>query len=220
MKGNPRGEGMPRGANNGKRKNRIMKLMAQLAVIGALAAGVTAVNAQTNIDVNVNIALNGVVQTGDTAAKGKISTKDVIQALVPGASPKAKLVLRGSPDGGTTFVVVDGETVTDVSGQVSTGTPGNSVTVETTKGSVITDKTVEIREFILSNTSNGLAFDVQGYTSSTSDNRGLHGEVFDSTFPSSASAKVAGNITDANGNPGVAQGTISIGGRKITEAAE
>jgi hypothetical protein len=192
-----------------------MKIMAQLAVIGALVAGATALNAQTNIDVNVNISLNGVVQTGDnTAARGRIGTKDVIQALVPGSTSKAKLVLRNTVGSGSTFVVRDGTTETDVSGSLSTSTVGTPVTVETTKGDVITDKTVEIREFVL--TTDTLSFDVQGYTTSTSDNKGLHGEVFEGTNPVNAAAKVSGTIVNSSG-PGVVQGTISVSGRKVTE---
>jgi hypothetical protein len=93
---------------------------------------------------------------------------------------------------------------------------GDPVTVETTKGDVTTDKTVEIREFVLS--TDTLNFDVQGYTTSTSDNRGLHGEVFDDTNPVNASAKVSGTMSNSNGN-GVVQGVISVSGRKITETA-
>jgi hypothetical protein len=191
-----------------------MKIMAQLAVIGALFAGATALNAQTNIDVNVNVSLNGVVQSGDTTAKGRIGTKDVIQALVPGASSKAKLVLRNTVGGGTTFVVVDGATETDVSSSLSSSTVGTPVTLETTKGAVVTDKTVEIREFVLNTAT--LSFDVQGYTTSTSDNKGLHGETFDSGNVLNASAKVSGTMSNATGN-GVVQGTITVSGRKITE---
>jgi hypothetical protein len=194
-----------------------MKIMAQLAVIGALVAGATALNAQTIVDVNVNISLSGVVQTGDnTAAKGRIATKDVIQALVPGATSKAKLVLRNTVGSGSSFVVRDGDTDTDVSGSLSTSTVGTPVTVETTKGDVITDKTVEIREFVL--TTDTLSFDVQGYTTSTSDNKGLHGTVLDGTNPVNAAAKVSGTIENSSG-PGVVQGTISISGRKVTETA-
>ena len=89
------------------------------------------------------------------------------------------------------------------------------MTVETTKGAVTTDKTTSIQEFSLS--TDTLNFDVQGYTTSTANNKGLHGEIFDSTFITQASAKVAGTFTDINGNPGVVQGTISVGGQKITE---
>src|SRR5712671_2211126 len=93
------------------KKGRHMKIMAQMAVIGALVAGATAVNAQsTNIDVNVNVSLNGVVQTGsNTSARGRIGTKEVVQAL--GGSAKAKLLLRFSPDGGEpVFVLRDNGT--------------------------------------------------------------------------------------------------------------
>ena len=197
--------------------------MAQLAVIGALVAGATALNAQTNettgtnIDVNVNISLSGVVQTGDTSTKGKIATKDVIQVVAPGASSKAKLVLRFSPDGGDpVFVVVDGGTDTQIDGgTLSTSSAGNSVTTTTTKGDVTTEKTTEIRAFTLN--TGTISFAVQGYTTSTADNKGLHGETFANTSVTSASAKVAGDMTDSTGDPGVCQGTISVSGRKITE---
>jgi hypothetical protein len=194
-----------------------MKIMAQLAVIGALVAGATALNAQTNIDLNVTVSLTGVVQTGDTSAKGKIATKDVIQAAAPGSTARAKLLLRFSPDGSNpVFVVRDGSTDTVIdSGTLSTSSAGNSVTVSTSKGNVTTDKTTEIRNFTLS--SSTINFSVQGYTTSTANNAGLHGEVFDSTSVVSASAKVAGDMTDSSGNVGVCQGTISVSGRKITE---
>lgn len=193
-----------------------MKLMAQLAAIGALIAGATTLNAQTNIDLNVNIALNGVVQTGDTASKGHGATKDVIQALVPGASSKAKLLARFSPDGGDpAFIVSDGGNETDVTGSLSTRLAGNEVDVTTDKGNGLTTvKSVQIREFILS--TDTISFDVQGYTTANLDNKGLNGETFANPIPTSASAKVAGNLT-VNGDSGVAQGVISLSGRKITE---
>ncbi len=209
----PRDEGLSRWRK--KEKGRNMKLMAQLAVIGALVTGATALNAQ-NIDNTITVSLNGVVQTGDnTSARGHAGTKDVIQALVPGASAKARLLLRNTVGGGQTFIVKDGDTETDVSGAFSTARVGTAVTVTTTRGDVNTDKTTEIREFALS--TGTLSFDVQGYTTSTSNNKGLHGEVFDDTFPVQATAKVAGTITDTSGNPGVVQGTITVGNRKITE---
>jgi hypothetical protein len=194
-----------------------MKIMAQLAVIGALVVGATALNAQTNIDLNVNITLTGVVQTGDTASRGKIATKDVIQAVAPGASARAKLLARFSPEGGDpVFVVRDGGTDTDVSASLSSTSAGNSVTTTASHGDVNTTKTAEIRSFTLS--TDTINFAVQGYTTSTGDNKGLsRGEVFDSTSPTSASAKVAGNMTDSAGNAGVCSGTISLSGRKITE---
>jgi hypothetical protein len=199
-------------------KGRTMKKMAQVAVIGALIAlGATGVNAQTNIDLNVNIALSGVVQTGDTATKGRIGTKDVIAAL--GGSTKAKLLLRFSPDGGEpVFVLRDGTTDTVVATEtLSTSSAGNAVTVTTDRNGVTAEKTVEIRAFHFA--SGTIGFDVQGYTTSSADNKGNHGEIFGSTSVVSASAKVSGNMTDSAGNPGVCQGTISVSGRKITETA-
>jgi hypothetical protein len=196
-----------------------MKIMAQLAVIGALVAGATALNAQTNIDLNVNIALTGVVQTGDsTAARGKIATKDVIQAVAPGASARAKLLARYAPEGGDpVFIVRDGGTDTEISTDtLSSSLVGNSVSTTTTRGDINTVKTAEIRRFALS--TDTINFDVQGYTTSTADNKGLaRGEIFDNTSPTAQSAKVAGNMTDSSGNPGVCSGTISLSGRKITE---
>jgi hypothetical protein len=194
-----------------------MKILAQMAVIGALVAGATALNAQTNIDVNVNISLNGVVQTGDTASRGRIATRDVIQAVAPGSSAKAKLLLRFSPDGSDpVFVVRDGavDVVID-GGNLNTSSAGNSVTITTTRGDVTSEKTAEIRAFNLS--TDTISFSVQGYTTSTADNRGLKGEIFENVTVVSASAKVSGSMTDSNGNAGVVQGTISVSGRKITE---
>src|SRR5215467_1117811 len=168
-----------------------MKIMAQLAVIGALVAGATALNAQTNIDLNVNISLTGVVQTGDTATRGKIATKDVIQAAAPGSTAKAKLLLRFSPDGSDpVFVVRDGSTDTVIdTGTLSTGSAGNSVTTTTSKGDVNTTRTAEIRGFTLS--TDTINFNVQGYATSSANNAGLHGEVFDNASVVSLSAKVA-----------------------------
>jgi hypothetical protein len=195
-----------------------MKIMAQLAVIGALVAGATVLNAQTNIDLNVNVTLTGVVQTGDTATRGKIGTKNVIQAVAPGSSAKAKLLLRFSPDGGEpVFVVRDGSTDTVISTDtLRTENAGNQVTVSTDKNGITGEKTAEIRRFVLN--TDTIDFDVQGYTTSSSDNRGLqHGETFSNLSVVSASAKVAGNMTDSNGNNGVCSGVISVSGRKITE---
>jgi len=190
--------------------------MAQLTVIGALMAGATALNAQTNVDVTVNIALNGVVQNGDTATRGHITTRDVILAIKSDAAKNAKLVLRSTLGSGEQFLILEGTTETPAD-QLSTQQLGTPVTVETDKNGLISDKTVEIREFALQGTG-GLTFDVQGYTTSTSNNKGLsHGETFDETTVVSASAKVSGTMTDASGNPGVVQGTISVGGRKIAE---
>src|SRR4051812_41561181 len=173
-----------------------MKIMAQMAVIGALVAGATALNAQTNIDLNVNISLNGVVQSGDTSAKGRIGTKDVLQAL--GASSKAKLLLRFSPGGGEPVFVIRDAGVDTVTEALTTSSAGNSVTVTTDKpNGVVAEKTVEIRRFTL--TTATIGFDVQGYTTATADNKGLHGEVFDNRSVASASAKVSGNMTDASG---------------------
>jgi len=193
-----------------------MKIMAQMAVIGALVAGATALNAQTNIDVNVNISLNGVIQTGDTATKGRISTKDVIQAVAPGASAKAKLVSRTVVGGGGGFVVRDGTTDTVIDGGVlSADQVGDAVTVTTDKNGVTTEKSVAILRFVLN--TDTLGFDVQGYATSSSSNKGLlRGEVFEDTSLVSASAKVSGSIRNSTGN-GVAQGTVSASGRKITE---
>src|SRR5438477_5053228 len=87
-----------------------------------LAAGVIQARAQTtNVTLNINIALNGVVSTGDnTSEKVHISTKDVIAAIADANgtsfSPKAKLLAiagGGSPsfiirDAGTDFAVPDG----------------------------------------------------------------------------------------------------------------
>src|SRR4051812_4085943 len=140
-----------------KRKGRTMKLMAQLAVIGALMAGATALNAQTNIDANVNISLSGVIQTGATASRGHVSTKDVIQAILPGASAKARLILRTSPGSDGGFIVRDGTVETPTSA-LTVSSVGTRVRVETTRGSVITDKDVQILRFVL--TTDTLSFDV------------------------------------------------------------
>jgi len=203
-----------------------MKIMAQIAVIGALVAGATTLNAQTNvtsatnIDLLVNISLTGVVQSdSNSVTRVKMGSRDVILAVQPGASAKAKLLARYSPEGGDpVFVVRDGGTDTVLDpGTLKTVDSGNVVTTSTTtRSGVTTVRTVEIREFIL-NTATG-TFDVAGYTTSNGDNRGLHrGELFDATSPTALSAKVAGNMTDSAGNPGVFQGTISMGGRRITE---
>ena len=194
-----------------------MKIMAQIAVIGALVAGAAALNAQTtNIDVNVNISLTGAVQTGDTASRGRIGTKDVIQAVQPGASVRAKLTLRFTPGSDdVVFVVRDAGTDTTIdSGVLSTSQVGDPVVVTATRGSVTVEKTVEIRRFVLN--SDTLSFDVQGYTTSSADNKGSRGVIFDNTSVSTAAAKVSGTIVDSAGNHGVVQGTIAISGRKIT----
>ena len=195
-----------------------MIIMAQMAVIGALVGGATALIALANIDVNVNISLNGVVQTGDTATRGRISTKDVIQAVQPGALVKAKRLLRSTVGGGGPFFVVrDGDTDTDIgAGTLDTSRVGDAVVVTTDRNGVITEKTVEIRRFVLNSAT--LSFDVQGYTSSSGDNKGLtRGEIFETTNVSRASAKVSGTMVDSGGNHGVVQGTVSVSGRKITE---
>src|SRR4026209_471467 len=70
-----------------RKKGRTMKRMLKLGVVGAiLGTSILAANAQTtNVVLGVNISLNGVVQNGDTVTKVKIGTKEVIQAIQPGA---------------------------------------------------------------------------------------------------------------------------------------
>jgi len=195
-----------------------MKIMGQMAVIGALIGlGTVGANAQTtNITVNVNITLSGVVQVGDSATKGRITTTDVIQAVQPGASTKAKLSLQFTPGSlDSVFVVQDAGTVTVIdSGVLSASVVGDSVVVVTVKNNLIVEKIAEIRRFVLN--TDTLSFDVQGYTTSSADNKSTQGVTFDTVAISSASGKVSGTVVDSAGNHGVAQGTVGASKRKIT----
>ena len=198
-----------------------MKRMLKLGVVGAiLGTSILAANAQTtNVVLGVNISLNGVVQNGDTVTKVKIGTKEVIQAIQPGASSKAKLLLMFPADGGDpTFLIRDEGTDNFIdSDTLRIDQIGDSVgTTTTSNAGVETQKETAIREFILE--TDTIDFDVQGYTTSTSSNKGRSGdELFELTFPTNASAKVSGIGNDDAENPAVLQGTISISGRKIEE---
>jgi hypothetical protein len=196
-----------------------MKRIIRLGTIGALIGlGLVAANAQsgTNVTLGVSITLNGVAQ-GDAnhTIRFHLGTKDVIRLIAPGASSKAKLLAVFDANGGDlSFVIRDNGT--DTPAPITTEQIGDAVvTSTTTSAGVTTDKEVAIRRFVLGN--GPPDFDVQGYTTSTSDNKGRKGELFADTTPRNASAKVAGTGHDSAGNAAVMQGTITLSGRKVEE---
>ena len=212
-----------------------MKKIAQLALIGALLAmGLGRYNAQAAIGVparvflDVNISLNGVVQTNDTGtARIRVSTKDVIGAIGTDTakvfSPKAKLLLRFPVglDEGPTFVVRDIVGLTNVDFEVASDlmTLSQTDSVESRKTNslgVITASDATIREFVF-NSSKG-NFDVLGYTTANSNNRGIGVDLLADAAPVTAVAKVSGTGFDADENFAVLQGTILLSSRKVVEA--
>jgi len=200
-----------------------MKRMAQMAVIGALlGVGAIAANAQ-NADLNVNVSLTAIAQTDtDVATKTKVTTKTILEELrtLTGTdfSSKAKLLLRFPLAGDSPFFVVrDGDTETDVSSfmglEVRPSPYDAHVTTSTTSGSVTKQTEYQVIQFFF-NSGNSPGFAVQGYTTSTSDDKASPGV----TTPSKATATVSGTGADSDGNPAVLTGTISLSGRKIEDS--
>jgi len=214
-----------------------MKKIAQFAVIGAvIGMGMVCNNAQAATDVaghvflSVNISLSGVVQTNENGVrKIRVTNKDIIQAIGTDTatvfSSRAKLLLVipvGLEGENPSFVIrdiVEGANVDYVvsSDRLSLNQVGTSVqSSRTSSAGVVTETDAAIREFVF--TSDEGSFDVQGYTTASSNNRGNSGDLLADTAPASGSAKVSGTGTDAGGNPAVVQGTITLGGRKVVNA--
>ena len=211
-----------------------MKRIAQLAVTGMLVAlgmglemAHAAAGVQARVFLDVNISLTGVVQTNDNGVlKGRIATRDVIAAIGTDSakvfSPKARLLLQ-YPVGlneGPTFVVRDlvGTTNVDfaVSQDILTLSQTDSVQNSTTnKMGMITETDTTVREFIF-NSSEG-SFDVLGYATASSNNRGMGTNLLADIAPSSITAKVSGTGSDATQNFAVFQGTIQLSGRKVVQ---
>ena len=211
-----------------------MKRIAQLAVIGVLVAvGMERQNAQGAVGVrarvflDVNVSLTGVVQTNDNGVlKTRIANKDVIAAIGTDSSkvfsPKAKLLLR-YPVGlneGPVFVVRDlvGTTNVDfeVSQDIMTLSQTDSVLNRATNSAgVITETDATIREFIFSSSEG--SFDVLGYATASSNNRGIGADLLGDVAPSSIVAKVSGTGSDASQNFALFQGTIQLSGRRVVQ---
>src|SRR5882672_10632638 len=207
-------------------KGRIMKTMAQIAFISALVGvGAIAANAQTtNADLNVNVLLTATAQTAaDVATKTKVTTKSILTELATltgtSFSSHARLILRFPLTGDSPFFVVRDGTGssavdTDVSSfmglEVCPSPYDAHVTTSTTRGSVTTQNEYQIILFSF-NSGASPSFTVQGYTTSTSDDKASPGN----TTPSKAAASVSGTGTNSNGNAAVLSGTITLSGRKI-----
>jgi hypothetical protein len=197
-----------------------------LAIVGRNAQ---ATDVAANAFLNVNISLNGVKLTNSSIAKIHISNSDVIAAVAVDTtnsfSPKAKLLLK-VPVGlqsGPMFVVRDTVNRTNVVDFEVPSTMlwmiqiGDSVDASKTNPTgFITSAQTTIFEFTLQTSQ--LGFDVQGYTTSTLDNRGNLNQTLADLCPTIASSKVIGTGSDAEGNSTVLQGTITANGRKIVNA--
>jgi len=219
----------------GRAATRIMTKFSKLAVFGALIvaggarhAAQASTNVAANVFLNVNIVLNGVKAGELGIEKVHISSQDVINDIGADTShefsAKAKLLLKipvglGSGPG---FVVRDVVNRTNV---VDFDVPstilwmvqiGDSVdSSKTNLTGIITATQAAIYEFTFQS-SRG-SFDVQGYTTAALDNRGNPGEKLPDTCPTTASSKVTGTGSDADGNSVVLQGTISASGRKVVK---
>ena len=190
-----------------------------LSVIGCalIAAGSLQARAQsgTNVDLNVNVALTGVTQSGDTTARVHIGTRDVIDAIATQTgntfSTKARLLLVTPVGGDSSFVVRDGTNDFPVPGDVLGVTQvGESVgTSKSGANGLQTESDTSIQHIVLA--TGTLSFDVQGYTSASLSNRGQGHSVLDNTSPDKFVAKVAGT----GSGPSVLQGTITGSGRKV-----
>lgn len=211
-----------------------MKRIAQFAVIGVLVAiGMghqavqAAVGVRARVFLDVNISLNGVVQTNDNGVmKMRIASRDVIAAIGTDSgkvfSTKAKLLLR-FPVGlneGPTFVVRDLVGTTNVDFEVSqdilTLSQTDSVQSRATNSvGMITGTDATVREFIFSSSKG--SFDVSGYATASSNNRGLGADLLADAAPVSVVAKVSGTGADAEQNFAVLQGTIQLSGRKVVQ---
>ncbi len=222
------------GEGNQNGKGRTMKIMAQMAVIGALIGlGATGVNAQptTNADLMVNVSLSGVAQTAsNVTTRVKVINKDLLTALGTATSTtfssRARLLLRFPLSGDSpVFVVRDVVGGTNVDTVISSGVLGidsspsgfdTHVRTETSKGTVTSDNEVFILRVAFNQGANP-SFFVQGYTTATSDDRGNPGN---GTTPTKASASMAGIGTTTDGSPAVLQGKMILSGRKIQASAE
>src|SRR5437868_1870212 len=201
-----------------------MTRIASVAVIGALiAVGVIHNEAQAATDVvflNVNLSLNGIKQSGEAGmAKLHLSSQDVIAAIGSDTtndfSPRAKLLLKipVGLDAGPSFIVRDIVNRTNV---VDFAVPstilwsvqiGDSVqSSRTNSNGLISATQASIWEFEFQSSKG--SFDVQGYTAASLDNRGNQTEKLPDIYPTTASSKVMGTGSDADGNAIVLQGII------------
>src|SRR5207249_2624720 len=182
--------------------------IAQFAVIGALVAmgmgrqtAQAAVGLRARVFLDVNISLTGVVQTNDNGVlKTRIASRDVIAAIGTDSakvfSTKARLLLR-FPVGlneGPTFVVRDLVGTTnvdfDVSQDIMTLSQTDSVQHRMTNSvGVITATDATVREFIFSSSKG--SFDVLGYATASSNNRGIGADLLADAAPVSVVAKVS-----------------------------
>ena len=186
-----------------------------------------AVGVRARVFLDVNISLTGVVQTNDNGVlKTRIASRDVIAAIGTDSakvfSTKARLLLR-FPVGlneGPAFVVRDlvGTTNVDfeVSQDIMTLSQTDSVQNRVTNSvGVITETDATVREFIFSSSKG--SFDVLGYATASSNNRGIGADLLADAAPNSIVAKVSGTGSDANQNFAVFQGTIQLSGRKVVQ---
>jgi len=186
-----------------------------------------AVGVRARVFLDVNISLTGVVQTNDNGVlKTRIASRDVIAAIGTDSakvfSTKARLLLR-FPVGlneGPTFVVRDLVGTTNVDFEVSqdilTLSQTDSVQHRATNSvGMITCTDAMVREFIFNSSMGG--FDVLGYATASSNNRGLGADLLADVAPVSVVAKVSGTGSDAEQNFAVFQGTIQLSGRKVVQ---
>jgi hypothetical protein len=212
-----------------------MTNLLKCGILGAFVLfGIACNNAQAtdvaaNAFLNVNISLNGVKQTNSAIAKIHISNLDVISAIATDTtntfSPKAKLLLK-VPVGlqsGPMFVIRD---IVDRTNVVDFEVPstilwmiqiGDSVDANRNNpAGFTTSSQITIWEFTFQTSQR--SFDVQGYTTSTLDNRGNLNQTLADLCPTIVSSKVIGTGSDSAGNSIVLQGTITANGRKIVNA--
>jgi len=188
-----------------------------LSVLGCVLIATGALQAQTtNVTLNVNIALSGVSQTGDTATKVRITTKDVIAALGDATSTsfssKARLLLVATPGNGPTFMVRDGDTDTAISTDLIAVERLSTVRTEKTSSSGAITGTENAIDHIVMDTGT-LSFNLQGYSSDTISNHGRGRNLLEDTTPVSYRSTVNGT----GSGDSVLQGTITASGRKVEE---
>jgi hypothetical protein len=212
-----------------------MTKISRMAVFGALIVlggawhdAQATTNVAANVFLNVTITLNGVKSGEMGIEKVHISTVDVIDAIGSNTShefsAKAKLLLKipVGLESGPSFIVrdilnrtnvVDFDVPSTILWMVQIGDSVDSSRTNIT--GIITGTQATIYEFTFQSSQG--SFDVQGYTTSTLDNRGNPGEKLPETCPVTASSKVTGTGSDVDGDTVVLQGSISVSGRKVVK---
>ena len=194
--------------------NKIMKL----AVISSLMAlGIATANAQstnTNVVLNVTIALNGFTQADESnAAPVKITNKDIFNSLNASSNfnitvKSAKLVVVSSDTGGPSFFVreKDGTTITDTS-------LGGNMTIS--QSDEIVDKNGKRYSIITFNFDNGAGtdFSVSGFGTRKEGKVSGKGIGTLQGITTGVTATVAGT-GHVNGQAAILRGNINASGAK------